>query len=383
MKKLFFIYSLLIVFLLIGCKKKDDNPTSPSGNNDIPTDPVNVTVPAPTINNIQPTATFTSPASNPSRIQINLTGLLDPTTGNPITLTYNSSNPSSSNIFITEDGVTQGLKVTKVGSGTTLTADVCFLVDNSGSMYEEADSIAAGIIKFANYLQASGLDVKFAVVGQGYSGGEIAGGINFTTATNISNFLNRTGYTGTSRTYGFSGTDSASLATKAYSFATSVYGENLVKAASFADTFYTWRSGAQRIFIAFTDEGTQPGSSIYKTTYACAKFSGKATIHTVFSVPNSYWTGSVPDTSKEWNNYTDWNASYERPWKLSECTGGTIKFIHSTSYDLNLLNLPVTGALSNSYLVEYIGNNNNTQHTVVITIITTTADGKKEYKVTY
>jgi hypothetical protein len=368
MKKFLLLAVLFLTLAYIGCKKTESNPTTPGGNTDIPTDPVNVTVPAPVINNVQPTATFTQPTGNPSRIQINLTGLVDPTNGNPLTLTYNSSNPATSNIFVSEDGKTKGLKVTKVGGGTTLLADVCFLVDNSGSMYEEADSIAASIIKFANYLQASGLNVKFSVVGQGYSGGEISGGINFTDATTIENYLKRPGKTGVMRTKDFSGPDSATLATKGAAFGAGINGENLVKAAIFADTSYSWRSGAQRVFIAFTDEPTQPNNKYLNTAYLCSKLSGKATVHTVFS----------SDTSRTWTpNYN------ERPWEMSKCTGGTIIFLPYNAVGLNLINLPVAGALSNSYLVEYVGSTNSTQHTVIITIVTATADGKKEYKVTY
>ena len=94
----------------------------------------------------------------------------------------------ASNIFVEEDGVVQGFKVSKVGTGNVLTADIVFCVDNSGSMGEEADSVAASIIEFANFLQASGLDVKFAVVGyDSYPNG----GINFTNAQTISSYLNR------------------------------------------------------------------------------------------------------------------------------------------------------------------------------------------------
>ncbi len=55
-------------------------------------------------------------------------------------------------------------------------------------MGEEADSVAESIVEFANYLQASGLDVKFSVVGFSVSG-EINGGINFTNAQALSTYL--------------------------------------------------------------------------------------------------------------------------------------------------------------------------------------------------
>ncbi|MHC1739313.1 MAG: vWA domain-containing protein [Ignavibacteriaceae bacterium] len=372
MKNLSFLFLFSMMVFFIGCSK-DESPVTPNNSNsDIPADPVNLTVPAPVKNNVQPTATITSAEGNPSRILVNLTGLLDPTNNTPITLTFNSSNPGASNVFVTEDGKAKGLKVTKVGSGTTLLADICFLVDNSGSMGQEADSIAAGIVKFANYLQSSGLAVKFSIVGQGYSGGGISGGINFTDATTISNYLSRPGKSGTTRTTGFSGPDSAALANAITNFGVGVSGENLVKAAIYADTFYTWRSGAQRIFIAFTDEPTQPNSRYLNTPYLCSTLSGKATVHTVYSGPS--------DTSQAYNG---WNALNERPWDMSKCTGGTVILLPSDAVGLNLVNLPVSGALSNSYLLEFVGNNNGAQHNVVITVITGSADGKKEYYISY
>lgn len=50
-----------------------------------------------------------------------------------------------------------------------LAADVVFLVDNSGSMGEEANAIARDIIDWAEKLAASSLDVRFGCVG--YDGG--------------------------------------------------------------------------------------------------------------------------------------------------------------------------------------------------------------------
>ena len=132
---------------------------------------------------------------------MNLTGIINPVTNQPIQLT------AQSNLFITEDSKVKGIKVSKVGGSTTLKADVVFTVDNSGSMDEEADSIAGSIIKFSQVLQSSGLDVRFAVVGFQY--GDVNGGINFTTAQAIETYLNHS--YGTYRTEGFSGSDSAAF----------------------------------------------------------------------------------------------------------------------------------------------------------------------------
>jgi hypothetical protein len=54
-------------------------------------------------------------------------------------------------------------------------------------MDAEADSVAAGILELSNYLQSSGLDVKFAIVGYDVNG-NISGAINFTDANTIQTY---------------------------------------------------------------------------------------------------------------------------------------------------------------------------------------------------
>ena len=359
MRKLLFVLFLVTTSLIYFSCDTTENPQDQ--NTDIPADPTGVTVPAPTHNNVLPSASFSTTGS---RVKLNLLGLLDPTTNQPIAFNYNAANPQASNIFVEEDGVVQGLKVSKVGSGNVLTADVVFLVDNSGSMGQEADSVAASIIEFSNFLQASGLDVKFSIVGFSVSG-TINGGINFTNAATISTFLNYS--SGTSRTMHFSGADSAALATRAYSFGYAG-DENGVMAALFADSVYAWRSGAQRVMILFTDEPTQHDGVSWTNAIGCGLLSGKATVHTVFSEDSTYYT---------------WNNTNERPWQLSLCTGGTIKFVPNSALGLTLKDLPVAGALANSYLVEYVSAKTGVAHVVKITVYTSTADGVQTFNVTY
>ncbi len=358
MRKLIFVLLLAFTSLIyFSC----DSAENPADNSDIPGDPTGVTVPTPTKNNVLPSASFTTTGS---RVKLNLLGLLDPTTNQPIALSYDAANPQSSNIFIEEDGVVKGLKVSKVGTGNVLTADVVFLVDNSGSMGEEADSVANSIIEFANFLQASGLDVKFSIVGFSVSG-DINGGINFTNAASISSFLNYS--YGTSRTMHFAGPDSAALENRAYTFGYAG-DENGVMAALFADSVYSWRSGAQRVMILFTDEPTQNLDGLtWTNAQACSLLGGKATIHTVYS----------SDTTDYWDQYN------ERPWEVSQCTGGTIKFIPYDATGLSLKDLPVAGALANSYLVEYVSARTGVAHVVKITVYTSTADGVQTFNVTY
>jgi len=357
---LFFSLTILVIFA--SCNKKSTEPTA--DNTDIPQDPVGLSIPALAHNNIVPSAIFTRTSGNTSRIQVNLLGLVDPSTLNPIDLHADYEN-GNYNFYLEENGTFKGVKLTKVSSNTVLKADIVFTIDNSGSMDQEADTIAARIVDFANYLSQKGLDAQFACVGYD---GWVNGGLNLSNASTLQKYLNRAGYTGTYRTYGFSGADSAALETDAWNDYSSVYGENGVVAVLFADAQYKWRAGAQRVFVNFTDEPTQPGGAVnWSTEYMCEEILGKATVHTVFSEDSTYYTGYWQDLYNE------------RPWDMSKCTGGTVKFISYDATDLNLLDLPVAGALSNSYLVEYVTSSSSSKNHVVIAVVTNTADGKIEY----
>ncbi len=361
MQKLLSVFIALFLILFVACNTS----TEPSVNNsDIPQDPSDIVVPATLINNLIPSAIFTPASGNPSRIQVNLLGLVNPVTQTPITLFADYSG-GNHNFYLQEDGIVKGVKLTKVSTSTVLKADVIFAVDNSGSMSEEADSIAARIVDFAQVLASSGLDVRFGCVGYD---GQVNGALNITTQQTLTQYLNRGSYyTGTWRTYGFSGPDSAHLEETAWTYASEIWGENGVVGIFFADTMFSWRAGAQRVFVNFTDEPTQPGGYYFwSTENLCDRMLGKGTVHTVFSEDSSYYY---------WQDLYD-----ERPWRMSECTGGTVKYIASDASDLNLLDLPVTGALSNSYLVEFLSGGSSTVHDVTITVKDVGADGQIIYQ---
>jgi hypothetical protein len=349
--------------IFFGCNK--NNPSESTDNSDIPEDPTNVTVPATQHDNIVPSATFSPPTGN--RVVVNLQGLLNPSTNLPIDL-FADYVAGNYNFYLEEDGILKGVKLTKVSTGNVLKADIVFTIDISGSMNEEADSVANGVIDFANVLASSGLDINFACVGYyGY----IAGALNFTDAGSLEDFLNKS--TGTYRPQGFWGPDSIALQTAAWSYASQLgsYDENGAMAIQFADSLFNWRSGAQRVFVNFTDEPTQPnGYDRWSTSYLCDVMAGRATVHTVYSGP--------ADTSSSLNG--SWQIlEQERPWKMSECTGGTMLFISETADSLNLSTLPVTGTLSNSYKVEFLSASPADSHVVAITIKVTGADGRIEY----
>lgn len=395
---------LLVVFaiLVTACKKKDDDddvvPPPPPAQTSIPPD-ANATPPPTltdnTLNNIIPNASFAASSGDANRIQMVMGGIKDPKTNQYIALS--GTGTTNQTCWLQLDGTNKGILVTK-GSARikTLSADIVFTVDNSGSMGEEADSIAKQITSFANYL-ATVLNVKVGCVGYD---GSVNGAVNLTSATTLNNYLNRTSYGypiyGTSRTMGFYGknivggvTDSARLEGASYNFNGTVWGENGIVGIEFADTMFNWTTGAQRVYINFTDEGIQPNGNTrfclngFKNYWTTAK----GTVHSVFSIDEAYWANNVPDTSMEHNNYTPWNASYERPWKLSEYTGGTVQFIHSNCNDLNLRNLPVTGSLAETVMIEFLKPAGAAANRKVKLFIKNNAsnssDGAKEFNVNF
>jgi len=194
--------------------------------------------------------------------------------------------------------------------------------------------------------------------------------LNLTSAANLEAYLNRPYYYGTSRPTGFSGPDSAALEMAASSYASDhgYYDEDGVVGILFADSLFSWRAGSQKIFVNFTDEPTQPtGIEKWSTANICATFPGYATIHTVFSEDTTYYSGYWQDLYNE------------KPWAISECTGGTTIFIPSNADSLDLTGLPFTLALTNSYKAEFNSANPTGTHNVVITIKVTGADGRIEY----
>jgi len=337
-------------------------------NNDIPKDLSASSAPTTVLNNIIPNAQFSRSTCN--RLKINMIGIIDPVLNTTIEF------ESNKNLFVTEDGVLQGIKVTQVGGETTLNFDIVFVIDNSGSMGTESDTIASKIGSFIEFLSSRGLNLKFGCVGYD---GSVSGAINLTGGDSLKLYLNRPGYSGINRTEGFWGYDALRLNNLSSSFIS--YGENGIVAITFADSFFHWRNNASRVYINFTDEAIQPGGNSRWSVQGLKNRwqPKKGTVHTVYSL--DYWIGLLPDTSKAYLNGTssrsDWSDLLQRPWELSLITGGTIKFIRGDASDLDLTTLPVTGVLANSYLVEFVSSNSEAIHDVIITVKNgNTSDGK-------
>ena len=303
--------------------KADPNPVISNPNADIP--------------NIQ---YITEKIDGQYVMRIDMTGIQDPNTKEWLKLFGISSNEESSqNIWVSVDNKPKGFIVKNTidneDNNRRVMNDIVFLVDNSGSMSEEANAIARDIISWAQKLSST-LDVKFGCVGYD---GRITGAINLTSYNAMSEYLNRS--TGTSRTVGFSGNDAEKLEYAASSYANS-YNECGTVALRFADEQFTFRNGANRIYINFTDEPNQPngqeGFSVLFVNDQNNWNTSQGTIHTVFS-------GN--------KNFTESFYNKECPWRMSEYTGGTTLYASSSFTGVTLDDLPVTGALQNSYVIYF------------------------------
>jgi hypothetical protein len=365
---------MLVVFVFSGCKKDNDH-----NEDSIYNDALAVPNPVLSSTNINiPNPTFMEEADNV--IRMDMSGILNPFTREWIELASPSPSSKASGvdvkayIYIEVDAKAKhipsgvGVVNNSEGSGNKREADVVFLVDNSGSMSEEANGVAVSIVDFAKYLSEQKIDVQFGCVG--YESG-VNGALNLTDTTGIKNYLNRS--TGTSRTYGFSGTDAATLQTSAQSYQHG-YDECGSEAFRYADENFSFRNSSSIIYLNFTDEPNQPGGfaeyGVEWTKDPSKWKQQRGTIHTVFSADTTYWYGG------------------EKPWLMSEYTGGTTLLVNSSftsilsggvanapslkasnSDYISLLDLPVTGAMVHSYIVRFKNNS-------------TVPDGKHEVKIT-
>lgn len=380
MKKLNLLLSSLLIaggVVFTSCVK-EDNPTA---NNDfivkdIPSDDEagpNPVINPEDINTIIPNFNYTvNEEGGVSVIRLDMTGVRDPYTNDWVEL-YGTKHPKQ-NVWLSLDNKPKGFSITKVTNDKKSSVDLVFLVDNSGSMSEEANAIARDIKAWAAKL-AQTIDIKFACVGYSVYG-DINGGIDFTDADGLSDFLGEN--RGTNSTVGFKGDNAAALQTKANTFGYTD-DECGVMALRFADETYAFRNGANRIYVNFTDEPNQPNNNPEFSTEWVKEVTNwpatKGTIHTVYSDYNT-WTQTI--------NYREY------PWNLSEYTGGTTLFADTYFTNVSLDDLPVSGAMLNSYIIRFTnvaGVFDGKPHLVKITVKSQSPKGEilaeKIYELTF
>lgn len=341
--RLFCVCAVMGGFSLTSCLSDgDDTIVLEQGNpTGIPDDSMadpnpEVTVPTTVIPNIQYT---TEDENGFTVMRVDMTGVQNPDTYEWLRLIGTGGNKNGrQNVWIEVDGKPKGIEVYNTIDDNTdrvILNDVVFLVDNSGSMSEEADAIARDITAWAQKLSAT-LDVRFGCVGYD---GDITGAIDITTYDKLSDYLNRA--TGTSRTVNFDGNNKDVLSYGASNYSNG-WNECGMAALLFADNYFSFRSGANRIYVNFTDEPNQPnGKSNYSVEFLNGQTNwntSQGTIHTVYS---------------SYNNFTERILSEEYPWRMSEYTGGTTLYTSSSFTGVSLDDLPVTGAMQNSYIIRF------------------------------
>lgn len=372
MKKQFLLIALA-AFVMAACENSPAGGGGGGGggrsNRDIPSDSSAVPNPdiseADTIITLPGVQTTVTTEGDDIVIRLDMTGIIDPLTGEYLELIGSGVNQ---NVYVEVDGKKKGIQVTNLseGSGAIVKADLVFLVDNSGSMDDEADSIANGMDSWSKLLAKSGLDINFGVVGYD---GEITGALDLAIADSLSAFLNHPDYSwGTYRTQHFGGPNAQVL----YALSPNYYNggsmdECGMAAFHFANDNFHFRSGANRIYVNFTDEANYYfGIDSFATAWLQTNWQPQlGTIHSVFS--DGVDAGNYPE------NYTS-EGYYDAPWLMADYTGGTKLFTDWNFKDVTLQSLPVTGAMQNSYIIRFTNVMefmDGQPHTVHITIMTT------------
>lgn len=277
---------------------------------------------------------------------IQLPGIYNYITGEWMRL-YGTNQPQQ-NVWLSVDGEPKGISVINVAdqmSQYTPVNDVVFLIDNSQSMGEEADAIAAQVLDWAESLQKLGIDLQVGCVGYGGDAHAISGALNLTTPQLMSKYLDHG--TGVERTKHFGGKDAESLMTIALGsdrYDNGVFNECGVLALRFAHDNFAFRPGANRIYINFTDEANQPnGDANWSVEYLNPENdnwkTADGTVHIVYSGVEGV----------EWNTplYEEW------PGLMATYTGGYEMFANPDAELFSLKDLPVTGALQNSYIIRF------------------------------
>ena len=371
------------LFSLASCTVEDNGSTGvitvPGIPADTEADP-NPTLPDAPNTNVANINYVVETASNGNKvIRFDLTGIQSPE--NPTEwLRLYGTNTSEQNIWISIDDLPKGFTIENtIDSEEQVSAvDLVFLVDNSGSMGEEADAVAKEILDWSKMLSKT-LDMRFGCVGYDYNG-EVNGAINMCGINEIDAFLNRSGKYGIYRTMGFEGPDKDVLAKEyaRYSTGTWYADECGVSSLRYADDLFNFRKNTNRVYVNFTDEPNYPqGHEPMSTQWVKDPNNWpttKGTIHTVYSSTYVNWT-----ERPLWEEY---------PWNLSAYTGGTEIKTNSSFSGVSLSTLPITGALQNSYIIKFTNVESlfdGQPHKIKITILSPngTVRAEKEYVITF
>lgn len=288
-------------------------------------------------------------ADNPEMGRFSLAGI----NTNGEWLELHGTGEENQNVWLEINGVQKGIKVINgdevASRATTISkakADVVFLVDNSGSMSEESNKVAAEIIRWSEKL-AETMDVQFGCVGIDHY--RVNGALNITDVHTLSAYLNVA--SGTSRTCHFGErmstppADMAEMKSKAANY-TNAGGECGGIMLHFADENFSFRENSNRFYVHFTDEPNQPDGhgdwsvlSVKDDSEYYNWSASKGVIYTVWSATDDH------------TRYQSWLME-EDPCLFSEYTGGQI-IVTDPKFNISLDDLPVTGAITQSFVFAF------------------------------
>jgi hypothetical protein len=199
--------------------------------------------------------------------------------------------------------------------------------------------------------------------------------------TKFSQVLNREGVSGVDRTkgLGYNGEEEEKKFTEAVAYYSinKAAVESPVAALRCADYALPFRKGANRVYINFTDEGNtvelandlvksywNNDKSQFSVEFLNPEFSNwssaQGTVHTIYSREDRYVASSM-----------------EEPWKMSEYTGGSYIFTNDSFEGVSLNDLPVTGAMQNTYTIRIANVEKYLDgHTHILKITIKTPDGR-------
>jgi len=292
---------------------------------------------------------------------------------------------ANQNIWLSIDGQPKAIKIVNAGKNTNKkpAADVVFLIDDSGSMYEEADSVANQVVAWSKVL-AQVVDARFGVVGYGDGYYGIDGAMDLNVIDSLDYFLSGRNRSGVYRTMGFVGSRGEYLESLIgrsgnYSYPGTGSDECGALALHYADEQFSFREGANRIYLNFTDEPNfayddhrWSVETVNASNTAEYNWSAdKGTIHTIFS---------------EDPNYYNWREYYrEQPWLMSDYTGGTTIYAPWNFEGVTLNGIEVTGAITNTYIMRFniTPDLKTGVHTLVITVLDKNGQAVKQSSMTF
>ncbi|HQO09855.1 MAG TPA: vWA domain-containing protein [Clostridiales bacterium] len=392
MKKWQFLTLAVIIAGMFIWSCSDEKSSEPIvvDNSDIPADPGTLP-PAVKSGPLKPNVAVKVDPSNPTRVKLNVGGLLNVSKGDPIIYT-------TENLTVVEDGVVQGIKITNNDGTISLGTDIVFIIDVTGSMSGTIDGVRASVTDFLKNMKSEGINVAAGAVAyadnydsripveiNGIPDDNDPGAYVVVDYENITTKIDTTG-----PVYKF--VDSLYAGYEGYDGGDSPEGG--FDAIWWAYNNFTWREGAQKMFIVLTDvstwgEGAPVGSgtshSPWRTDELAAALEGYATVHVVSPTPDY--------------TYLE-NGAYDMHWlaqpgnlilnEISYTSAGTggmwFDIFGAGDYTgyVDLTTLPIVEVTAASSLVEFeTSKTDGTEKDIRIVIDIGTSDGEVTVKANY